>query len=129
MKVFPLHPPRVFEVGFGRTIVMHDCGRVHLEPDEQVTFVAPSGAEYDVARKDWGFYATPSMNGRLAGFGWRSLLVKNRLGRFFVLLAEIGKEAELDAYLKEEQLRVVARFDDEADLARLEAAFSEQEPF
>ena len=64
------HPPRRFAAGFGpRPIEMRDYGRLELDPDEQVTFTTPRGGEYDVARKDWGFYATPSLNGRLRGFG------------------------------------------------------------
>ena len=73
MRFRPQDPPREFEVGYGETIVMRDCGRVELDADEQVTFTTESGAEYDVARKSWGFYATPSLNGRLTGFGLRTL--------------------------------------------------------
>jgi hypothetical protein len=53
--------------------------------------VTKSGAEYDVAAKDWGFYATPSLNGRLQQFGLRGVLIRNRgTGRYFVLLVEPG---------------------------------------
>ena len=50
--------PRRFAVGNADKIEIRDCGNLALEPDEQVTLVTESGAEYDVARKDWGFYAT-----------------------------------------------------------------------
>jgi hypothetical protein len=99
---------------------MMDCGRVELAPDEQVTFVTDAGAEYDVARKDWGFYATPSLNGRLEQFGLRGVLIKNRVtGRYFVLLVERGRERGFDAYCAQEGLAVVAWLDSTAALDSL----------
>lgn len=50
---------------------------VRLEADEQLTFHAPDGGEYDVAAKEWGCYLTPSILGRLAHFGLRAALVGN----------------------------------------------------
>jgi hypothetical protein len=120
MKFHPKEPPREFEVGFGETIKMRDCGRLALEADEQVTFTTESGAEYDVARKSWGFYATPSLNGRLVEFGLRGVLVRNRIGRYFVLLVERGHEAEFERYLDVEELVVVRRLDTSEELERLE---------
>ena len=71
-----------------------------------------SGAEYDVARKDWGFYATPSLNGRLETFGLRGVLIRNTLtGRYFVLLVERGREDAFAAYMAQESLEVVAWLD------------------
>jgi len=119
MKFVPQTPPRTFEVGFGETIVMSDCGRVELEPEEQVTFTTPSGAEYDVARKSWGFYATPSLNARLTDFGLRPVLVRNRIGRYFVLLVERGHEDEFEEYRAGEELQIVTWLDDDGALARI----------
>jgi len=99
---------------------MKDCGTVALEPDEQVTFSTPDGAEYDVARKDWGFYATPSLNGRLEQFGLRGVLIRNRgTGRYFVLLVACGKEPAFEAYCEQESLAVVAWLDSTAALDAL----------
>lgn len=112
MKFAPKNPPRRFPVGNAVKFDMKDCGTVALEPDEQLTFVTESGAEYDVARKDWGFYATPSLNGRLEQFGLRGVLIKNRgTGRYFVLLVENGREAAFDAYCAQENLAVIAWLD------------------
>lgn len=113
-------PPREFVVGFGDPVRLKDCGDVDLAPDEQVTFRTETGGEYDVARKAWGFYATPSLNGRLERFGLRGVLVKNRHGQFFVLLVERGKEPLFQDYLDAEQLLVVAWLDGTAALESLE---------
>lgn len=126
MKFEPRQPPRLFKVGNAVKFDMKDCGTLRLEPDEQVTLVTGAGAEYDVARKDWGFYATPSLNGRLEQFGLRGVLIKNRgTGRYFILLVERGREALFDAYCEQENLAVIAWLDGsdalDALAARLEA--------
>jgi hypothetical protein len=116
----PKNPPRRFTVGNAVKFDMKDCGTVRLEPDEQVTFATESRAEYDVARKDWGFYATPSLNGRLEQFGLRGVLIKNRgTGRYFVLLVERGRETGFDAYCAQENLAVIAWLDSTAALDAL----------
>lgn len=119
MKFEPIDPPRSFEVGFDRTGTIHDCGRMELDADEQVTFTTPAGGEYDVTRKAWGFYATPSTNSRLAGFGLRTVITTNRLGRAFVMLVEAGREAEFLEYVAGEPLDVVAWLDTDESVAEV----------
>ena len=120
MKFAPKDPPRRFAVGNAVKFEMKDCGTLALAPDEQVTLTTESGAEYDVARKDWGFYATPSLNGRLEQFGLRGVLIKNRgTGRYFVLLVEKGRESAFDAYCSQENLAVIAWLDSTASLDAL----------
>jgi len=122
VKFTPNNPPRTYEVGFGEKIAISDCGRVELAPNEQLTFLTESGAEYDLTRKDWGFYATPSLNGRLASFGLRGVLVRNRIGRYFVLLVEQGKEVAFERYLAIEALAIVVWLDSDAALQSLATA-------
>ncbi len=121
MEFLPKQPPREFEVGFDKKGVIRDCGTMRLAPDEQITFVTDAGNEYDVTRKDWGFYAGPSLNGRLAGFSLRAVLTKNRIGRYFVLLVERGKEAAFERYVREEPLQIISWLDTDDALASLEA--------
>lgn len=122
MKFEAKNPPRRFTVGNSVKFDMLDCGEVRLKPDEQLTFKTPSGAEYDIAAKDWGFYATPSLNGRLEQFGLRGVLIRNRdTGRYFVLLVERGHEPQFDAYCAQENLAVIAWLDNTAALDRLAA--------
>lgn len=112
MKFEAKHPPRTFQVGNDVIFDMADCGSMHLESDEQITFLTNTGAEYDVARKDWGYYATPSTNGRLASFNLKTVLVKNvRSGNFFILLVETGKEDLFQAYCQQEFLKVISWLD------------------
>jgi hypothetical protein len=116
MKVLAQDPPRTFRVGPQGAIELRDCGRVQLEPDEQVTFTTPTGAEYDVVAKSWGFYATPSVNGRLVTFGFSSALVKSADGKRFVLLVDRSRRGEFDAYLAANNLTVVVWLDDDRAL-------------
>lgn len=112
MKFDAKIPPRLFTVGNSVKFDMKDCGDMFLVSDEQVTFITPTGAEYDVAAKDWGFYATPSLNGRLEQFGLRGVLIRNRgTGRYFVLLVECGQEPAFDAYCLQENLAVISWMD------------------
>lgn len=122
MKFEAKLPPREFEVGFDKKGVIRDCGTMRLAPDEQITFVTDAGEEYDVTRKDWGFYATPSLNGRLATFDLRAVLVKNRVDRFFLLLVQRGKEDAFARYVEDEPLTIVAWLDTTEALTWLEAS-------
>jgi hypothetical protein len=129
MHIKANNPPRYFTVGTGDLkFQMADCGAIRLDNDEQVTFVTDDGAEYDVARKDWGFYATPSLNGRLSGFGLRGVLIRNRkTGRYFVLLVRSGHEAEFAQYCAQETLAVVSWLDSTETLDRLAGALGATE--
>jgi hypothetical protein len=124
MKFTPIDPPRRFEVaGGGLKLMLADCGRVALEPDEQVTFTTEAGAEYDVVRKDWGFYATPSMNSRLRGFGLRAALVLSAFDKLFLVLVEKGKEAAFLAYVTADRQRVLCWLDEDEAVAKLAAFY------
>ena len=111
MKITTVDPPREYKCGFDIKRTIRDCARVELEADEQITLLADSGAEYDVTRKDFGFYATPSTNGRLTRFGLRTAIARNRLGQLFILLVERGKEPLFDRYLGEEKMQLVTWLD------------------
>ena len=79
-----------------------------------------SNAEYDVVRKSWGYYATPSLNGRLQAFGLRGVLVKSLDAKFYILLVEKGKEHCFLCYLDVEKLTIVCWLDDDNALETLE---------
>lgn len=120
MKFTPKTPPRRFAVGNAAKFEISDCGSLTLDADEQVTLATERGGEYDIVRKAWGFYATPSLNGRLEHFGLRGVLIRNRgTGRYFLLLMERGCEASFDAYIAEEGLEIIAWMDSTAALDEL----------
>ena len=111
MKFNKKNPPRTFQVGIKKEITIKDCGTIELENDEQVTFLTNKSAEYDVARKSWGFYATPSINGRLKNFGLRTALVKNKLDLYYIMIVEEGCEEDFFKYLKDESNEIITWLD------------------
>lgn len=124
MKIDVKDPPRSFVVkGAGLEDVLYDCAHIELKPNEQVTFKTPEGTEYDVTRKSWGYYATPSTNGRLKSFGLRAALIKASTGRYFVMLVESGKVAEFQRYLDDDKQLLLCWLDDDTHLARLSESF------
>lgn len=127
MKFTPIDPPRFFAVGPKGEIQLKDCARIELAPDEQVTFVTDSGAEYDVVKKSWGFYATPSLNKRLVRFGLRAALIKSPDGRFYVFLIEQDKFAEFQRYRNQEDLTAVGWLDSDQGLRELERTLDRQQ--
>jgi hypothetical protein len=121
MKFVPQDPPRNFQVGLpGQKFALKDCGRLYLDADEQVTFVTDTGAEFDVCRKVWGYYATPSLNSRLAHFGLRAVLARSSDGKFFILLVEKGREDEFMKYMDHEKQTIVWWLDTRTSLEELQ---------
>jgi hypothetical protein len=120
MEVMNRTPPRTFATGKNRDIIIKHCADIHLDADEQVTFVTASGSQYDVVRKSWGYYATPSINGRLRDMGLRAALVRNPAGKVYLLLVEQGKETDFQAYLTAEKQQVMCWLDRDEVVCDLE---------
>lgn len=112
MKIVKTEPPRVFQVGLDKSSSISDCGRVYLEPNEQITFVTATGKEHDFAAKTWGFYATPSINGRLADQGFKTALVKNSFGKCYVMVVDVERLEEFEKYLNDDKQEVIEWFDE-----------------
>lgn len=128
MKFDAITPPREFTVGHGKdTLTLKDCGRLALAPDELVTLTTEEGSEYDITRKPWGFYATPSMNGRLVGHGLRACLSKGRDGKYYVFLVEKGKEDEFFEYVKWDKHTFITWLDSDEVLADIESKITAED--
>ena len=113
MKFYPKEPPRSFNVGTNSEIEIEDVGDVYLSPNEQLTFVTKqSSARYDFVRKDWGFYATPSINGRLKDEGFKTALVENLQGRIYIMVVELRHIALFDTYCRAERQKVLRWLDE-----------------
>lgn len=92
--------PRVFGVK-GHSV--KDYGKIYLDDGEMVSFVTKSGKEFDFAAKEWGFYATPSLNSRLKNEGFKTALVANENNQLYVMSVEKERLEEFFLYLKERQ--------------------------
>lgn len=106
--------PRVYTVGKNKDISISDLGKIQLKPNEQITFVTENKNEYDFCRKNWGYYATPSINSRLKNENFVTALVSNEINRIFIMVVEKSMIKEFKAYLKSENQSIVAWFGNES---------------
>lgn len=104
MKLNLRPTPRTFTVN---EITIKDHGEIELESDEMVTFVTTTGKHYDFTAKEWGYYATPSINGRLKQQGFKTALVENSQGRIYVMIIEENKIQLFSEYCNKEKQTVL----------------------
>ena len=112
MKIHIKEPARSFFVGNNDKIKIDDCGSIILEDNEQITFLTDCNKEYDVIKKDWGFYATPSINNRLLRQGFKCALVKNKDGFLYVMLVMENKLKLFERYIANEENHLVMWLDE-----------------
>ena len=127
MKTDIINPARKFFAGEDRQIEISHCANITLEPDEQVTFLTKSGNQYDVAYKSWGYYATPSTNGRLQMHNLRTALVINSSRQLYVMLCEVGQESLFHRYLEQESQQLLVWLDTEERVEFLKACLTEDD--
>jgi len=107
MKIKIRKKPRIFNVNVGNTkIQLKDTAKIMLNKNEQVTFKYLN-SEYDVAKKDWGYYATPSINGRLKKFGFRTYLIKNKRDQLYIFLVHKNKMRAFKKYCKHDNQKII----------------------
>lgn len=118
MQIFKKKKPRKYHAG--NNVFIKDCGKILLNSDEQITFITKKKNQYDLAKKNWGFYATPSINSRLKKFKFRTAIIKSlNSGKYFIFILEKGKEKAFNKYLKQENFKVILWFDKKSDLKKL----------
>ena len=89
MKNNKIIPVRKFKVGMTSIELKHTAD-LELEDNEMITFRNKNKLEYDVTKKNWGFYATPSLAGRLKNKGYNALLMRNKHTRqCYIVMVEM----------------------------------------
>ena len=111
--------PRPIVVGIKKKLIIKDMGTVYLAPNEQLTFITESKKKYDFARKNWGFYVTPSINSRLKKEGFKTALVRNSLNRIFVMIVEKKRMSIFKKYLNTENCDLLAWLDKNYNLKKI----------
>tara|TARA_Y100000768_G_C23981311_1_gene685963 strand:- start:1180 stop:1536 length:357 start_codon:yes stop_codon:yes gene_type:complete len=112
VKLKSKNPPREYNVGIKKDITIKDCGTISLSDNEQVTFITKSDAEYDICKKSWGFYATPSVNSRLIKFNFKTALVKNSKDQVYIMIVEKDKLQEFFKYLENDKNELIEWLDE-----------------
>lgn len=101
--------PRTFSVN---DIEISDYGKIELAANEQITLVNDSGQNYDIVAKNWGYYATPSVNSRLTKEGFKTALVKNSFNRYFIMIVKKGSLEQFQSYLESDNQELVEWLDE-----------------
>ena len=97
---------RLFKAGISK-VKIRDRGSISLRNNHQVTFKYKN-SEYDVCKKNWGYYATPSINGRLKDFGFRTYLIINQFKKIYIFIVHKNKNVEFKKYIKKEKNKIVS---------------------
>ena len=106
MKVLKRKNPRKFLVSKKNNIFLKDVGKVYLNDNENLTIISKNNKNYDICKKNWGYYATPSINKRLKNEGFKTALVKTNK-KYFVLIVDESKMKLFKTYCKIEDYKIV----------------------
>ena len=101
---------RKFIVGKKKNILLIDKGSIYLKKNENISIHFNKLINYDIVRKNWGFYPLPSLNKRLKNFNLKSVIVKNqKLKTFFIMLVINNKKkiSEFRKFFKNENLEIL----------------------
>lgn len=98
---------RKFKVGKKNDIVITDAGSVFLKNDELVT-LKDGKKEFDIGKKNWGYYGTPTLNKRLPNFGYTAALIRHKVfDTYAVLIVDKKKKKIFLNYLKKEDMIII----------------------
>ena len=74
-------------------------GILQLDCNEQISLANETGSSYEVISKEWGFYATPSINGRMKSYGFKTALVINSKGQRYIMAVIEDRLTDFNEYL------------------------------
>ena len=102
---------RKFVVGKEKKITLVDKGSIFLKNNENISIHFNKKINYDVAKKNWGFYPLPSINKRLKNFKLKAVIVESKnFNTFFIMTVVNKKKNILDfkKYCKKENIVIIA---------------------
>ena len=106
MKIKINKKARKFAVGLKKNTIIKDLGKVYLNDNEQLTFIRKK-SQYDLVKKNWGYYATPSINKRLKSFAFRTFITRNSFGHIYIMIVHKEKVKQFKRYLKMDKINIV----------------------
>jgi len=104
-------PPRKFQPVIDSDVEILDYGKIKLETNEQVSFIKDN-KEYDFVAKDWGFYATPSINARLVDEGFKTALVKKKKNKYYIMVVDKEKIKIFQMYILKSKQKIIEWLDE-----------------
>jgi hypothetical protein len=111
VKINLVKKPRIFKVGIKDLIEIKEVAKINLKSNEQVVFVSKK-KKYDFVKKNWGYYATPSINGRLKDEGYKAALVKNEVSKIYLMVVDKDKIKVFKKYCKKEKQKIIKWLDE-----------------
>jgi len=104
MKI--LKKKRSFIVGEKIKIKIFHVADIKLRTNQQVTFLFKK-SQFDFTKKNWGFYVTPSINGRLVEQGFKTAIVKNKYKKIYIMSVHKKKLVDFKKYCKDHDQKVI----------------------
>ncbi len=112
MKLYKNKNPRKFIVGHKHKLTISHVASLKLKSNEQITFIDSNNNEYDIVKKSWGFYATPSVNDRLKRNKYKTAIVKNKKNQIYVMIVKINYLTKFKQYLKKHENKLMYWLDE-----------------
>ena len=116
---------RKFLVGKKKNITLKDVGSIFLNINENITFkTLKNKKEYDICKKNWGYYGPPSLNKRLIKFGYYAALVKSKdFDTYAILIVEKEKKKIFYKYLRSQNMFLICWLNNN-NLSKIERYFN-----
>jgi len=89
-------------------VTITERAKIYLKNDEQITLIDYKKNQYDIVKKSWGYYSTPSINKRLKKNNYLACIVENvEKKTFFLFLVNTKKKVDFNKYIKINKIKVI----------------------
>tara|TARA_B110000971_G_scaffold221989_1_gene272287 strand:- start:735 stop:1082 length:348 start_codon:yes stop_codon:yes gene_type:complete len=87
---------------------INKTGDIILKNNELVSFIENKKKnEYDIVKKNWGYYVSSSINNRLKSNNFKIALIKNEQDKFFLCAVDSQKLDVFKNYIKKDNQKIV----------------------
>ena len=102
---------RKFKPSSKSRVIITEKAKIYMKHNEQITLIDINKNQYDIVKKSWGYYSTPSINKRLKNNNHKACIVKNiEKKTIFLFSVNIKKKNEFNKYLKKNKIKVIKWF-------------------
>jgi hypothetical protein len=96
---------RSWYVGKKENIKIYEKAKIELNQNEQISFIDKNGSDiYEICKKIWGFYLSPSINKRLKNYNHKIYLTKDKFNKVFIMAVSLNQIKKFKFYCKSENL-------------------------
>ena len=98
---------RKFKVGLDKHFltITHKAD-ILLKKDEMINFKFGK-SNFDFVKKNWGFYATPSIDKRLKREGFKTAIVKNSFSNIYIMVVHRSKIKTFYKYCRDHKQKII----------------------